>query len=58
MLIDNVVVDLKIMTDYNFIPFNIIKNSSTLEVKELHMEFIRKTHEFNTVVQEKKSTRL
>lgn len=53
MLIDNLVADLKIMADYNFIPFNIIKNSNTLGVKELHMQFIKKNHKFNTIVQEK-----
>tara|TARA_B110000977_G_scaffold147849_1_gene187462 strand:- start:226 stop:1149 length:924 start_codon:yes stop_codon:yes gene_type:complete len=53
MLIDNLVADLKIMQDYNFIPFNIIKNSNTLGVAELHMIFIKNTHKFNTIVQEK-----
>tara|TARA_B110000211_G_scaffold48269_1_gene52309 strand:- start:1447 stop:1617 length:171 start_codon:yes stop_codon:yes gene_type:complete len=53
MPINNLVADLKIMEDYNFIPSNIIKNSNIIGVEELHMGFIKKTHKFNTIVQEK-----
>jgi len=53
MLIDNLVSDLKIMEGYNFIPYNIIKNSDTLGVIDLHIVFINKTHKFNNIVQEK-----
>lgn len=52
MLIDNLINDLIFMDNLGFIPFEIQDSSNNIGKKSIHILFINKNHEYNTIIKE------